>query len=162
MLKLGGERKGDSMSELLESVAQFAVSGDVQVRESRSRVQTAALPARADLDPKEHVLGVAESHRSDVLDGTPGLHTRVGRLEQIAPPAERLLGSSVHHGVLPPDNEMWEVGDVARFLKRSVSWVYKKSAAGVLPVRRLDGWGLRYVPEEVRAWVGGQKRTRAW
>ncbi len=60
---------------------------------------------------------------------------------------------------LPPDNEMWEVADVARFLKRSVSWVYKKSAAGVLPVHRLDGWGLRYVPEEVRAWVG-QKRNR--
>ena len=35
-------------------------------------------------------------------------------------------------------NEMWEVGHVARFLKRSDSWVYKKSASGILPVHRLD------------------------
>ena len=62
---------------------------------------------------------------------------------------------------LPPDNELWEVGHVARFLKRSVSWVYKKSAVGVLPVHRLDGWGLRYVPAEMRAWAEGQKRRKA-
>lgn len=55
---------------------------------------------------------------------------------------------------LPPDNEMWGVGHVALFLKRSESWVYKKTAAGVLPVHRLDGWGLRYVPVEIRAWAG--------
>ena len=48
---------------------------------------------------------------------------------------------------------MWEVGHVARFLKRSESWVYKKTAAGVLPVHRLDGWGLRYVPLEIRNWA---------
>ena len=59
---------------------------------------------------------------------------------------------------LPSDNEMWEVGHVARFLKRSNSWVYKKSAAGVLPVHRLDGWGLRYVPIEIRNWAGETKK----
>ena len=61
---------------------------------------------------------------------------------------------------LPPDNELWEVGDVARFLKRSVSWVYKKSSAGVLPVHRLDGWGLRFVPSELRSWAEGQRRGK--
>ena len=59
---------------------------------------------------------------------------------------------------LPSDNEMWEVGHVARFLKRSESWVYKKSAAGVLPVHRLDGWGLRYLPIEIRNWAGETKK----
>jgi predicted DNA-binding transcriptional regulator AlpA len=62
---------------------------------------------------------------------------------------------------LPPDNEMWEVAHVARFLKRSESWVYKKSSSGVLPVHRLDGWGLRYVPAEIRAWAQRQTRARA-
>ena len=59
---------------------------------------------------------------------------------------------------LPGDGEMWEVGHVARFLKRSESWVYKKSAAGILPVHRLDGWGLRYVPDEIRYWAGQTKK----
>ena len=61
---------------------------------------------------------------------------------------------------LPPDNEMWEVGHVARFLKRSESWVYKKTAIGVLPVHRLDGWGLRYVPVEIRAWAGEANKKK--
>src|SRR5471030_2241480 len=55
---------------------------------------------------------------------------------------------------LPQEDELWEVAHVAQFLKRSESWVYKKTALGVLPVRRLDGWGLRYVPGEIRKWAG--------
>jgi predicted DNA-binding transcriptional regulator AlpA len=58
---------------------------------------------------------------------------------------------------LPPDTEIWEVAHVARFLKRSTSWVYKKAEGGVLPVTRLDGWGLRFDPREVRAWFEAQK-----
>jgi predicted DNA-binding transcriptional regulator AlpA len=54
---------------------------------------------------------------------------------------------------LPPDNELWDVRAAAKFLKRSVSWVYHKAEDGTLPVRRLDGWGVRFVPAELRAWV---------
>ena len=54
---------------------------------------------------------------------------------------------------LPPDNELWDVHAAARFLKRSVSWVYHKAEDGTLPVRRLGGWGVRFVPADLRAWV---------
>ncbi len=54
---------------------------------------------------------------------------------------------------LPPDNELWDVRAAARFLKRSVSWVYHRAEDGTLPVKRLGGWGLRFVPGELRAWV---------
>jgi predicted DNA-binding transcriptional regulator AlpA len=43
----------------------------------------------------------------------------------------------------------------AKFLKRSVSWVYHKAEDGTLPVRRLGGWGIRFIPRELRAWVEG-------
>lgn len=64
---------------------------------------------------------------------------------------------------LPPDEELWDVHAAARFLKRSVSWVYHQAEAGVLPVRRLGGWGVRFIPAELRAWVeagGGVAATR--
>ncbi len=54
---------------------------------------------------------------------------------------------------LPPDDELWDVHAAARFLKRSVSWVYHKAEDGTLPVRRLGGWGLRFIPGELRSWV---------
>jgi predicted DNA-binding transcriptional regulator AlpA len=54
---------------------------------------------------------------------------------------------------LPPDDELWDVHAAARFLKRSVSWVYHRAEDGSLPVRRLGGWGLRFIPGELRAWV---------
>lgn len=63
--------------------------------------------------------------------------------------------------LLPPDNELWDVHAAARFLKRSVSWVYHKAEDGTLPVRRLGGWGIRFIPGELRAWVesGDARRT---
>jgi predicted DNA-binding transcriptional regulator AlpA len=54
---------------------------------------------------------------------------------------------------LPPDDELWDVHATARFLKRSVSWVYHRAEDGTLPVKRLAGWGLRFIPGELRAWV---------
>ncbi len=54
---------------------------------------------------------------------------------------------------LPPDNELWDVRAATTFLKRSVSWVYHKAEDGTLPVKRLGGWGLRFIPGELRAWV---------
>jgi hypothetical protein len=54
---------------------------------------------------------------------------------------------------LPADDELWDVRAAARFLKRSVSWVYHRAEDGTLPVRRLAGWGIRFIPGELRAWV---------
>jgi hypothetical protein len=63
---------------------------------------------------------------------------------------------------LPPDNELWDVHAAARFLKRSVSWVYHRAEDGTLPVKRIGGWGLRFIPAELRAWVmaSGAPRRR--
>jgi len=58
---------------------------------------------------------------------------------------------------LPPDNELWDVRAAARFLKRSVSWVYHKAEDGTLPVKRLGGWGVRFIPAELRSWVERQR-----
>jgi predicted DNA-binding transcriptional regulator AlpA len=71
-----------------------------------------------------------------------------------AKPGERLRSMpSSAAKPLPPDNELWDVHVAARFLGRSVSWVYHKAEDGTLPVKRLGGWGLRFVPGELRAWV---------
>jgi hypothetical protein len=63
---------------------------------------------------------------------------------------------------LPPDNELWDVHAAARFLKRSVRWwVYHRAEDGTLPVKRIAGWGVRFIPAEQRAWVqdaGGSRR----
>jgi predicted DNA-binding transcriptional regulator AlpA len=63
---------------------------------------------------------------------------------------------------LPPDDELWDVHAAARYLKRSVSWVYHRVEDGTLPVKRLGGWGLRFIPGDLRAWVeaGGARRRR--
>ena len=57
---------------------------------------------------------------------------------------------------LPPDNELWDVRAAAQYLKRSVSWVYHKAEDGTLPVKRLGGWGVRFIPAELRSWVERQ------
>jgi predicted DNA-binding transcriptional regulator AlpA len=62
-------------------------------------------------------------------------------------------GASAQPAALPFDTELWDVHAAARFLKRSVSWVYHRAEDGSLPVRRLGGWGLRFIPGELRAWV---------
>jgi predicted DNA-binding transcriptional regulator AlpA len=59
---------------------------------------------------------------------------------------------------LPPDDELWDVHSAARFLRRSVSWVYHKAEDGTLPARRLGGWGIRFIPGELRAWVASDGR----
>ncbi len=77
-------------------------------------------------------------------------------------PLERTIASA-SEGPLPPDSELWDVHAAARFLKCSVSWVYHKAEDGTLPVRRLGGWGIRFIPGELRGWVesgGAGKRAR--
>ncbi len=77
------------------------------------------------------------------------------------PAASRAASEPPRPSALPPDNELWDVHAAARFLKRSVSWVYHKAEDGTLPVRRLGGWGIRFIPGELRAWVesGGARRS---
>lgn len=70
-------------------------------------------------------------------------------------PRVRAARASAGEAELPPDTELWDVHAAARFLKRSVSWVYHKAEDGTLPVRRLGGWGIRFIPRELRAWVEG-------
>ncbi|ABS24822.1 AlpA family transcriptional regulator [Anaeromyxobacter sp. Fw109-5] len=61
---------------------------------------------------------------------------------------------------LPPDNELWDVHAGVRFLKRSVSWVYHRAEDGTLPVKRIGGWRLRFIPAELRAWVEASGEPR--
>jgi predicted DNA-binding transcriptional regulator AlpA len=72
-----------------------------------------------------------------------------------------LHSEAVGAPALPPDDELWDVHAAARYLKRSVSWVYHRAEDGTLPVKRLGGWGLRFIPCELRAWVeaGGARRS---
>ena len=78
---------------------------------------------------------------------------RGSRGHPLPPPRNILVRGDENEGPLPPDTQLWDVRAAARFLKRSVSWVYHKAEDGTLPVRRLDGWGVRFVPAELRAWV---------
>ena len=80
-------------------------------------------------------------------------------------PAARQAGLQTGSGLpaLPPDDQLWDVRAAARYLQRSVSWVYHRAEDGTLPVRRLGGWGLRFIPGELRAWVeaGAERRRRS-
>ncbi len=50
---------------------------------------------------------------------------------------------------------LWDARDVARYLKKSVSWVYHAAAADEVPCRRIGG-SLRFAPEEIRAFARGE------
>jgi len=41
-----------------------------------------------------------------------------------------------------------------------VSWVYHRAEDGTLPVKRIGGWGLRFIPAELRAWVEASGEPR--
>ncbi len=82
------------------------------------------------------------------------------RPQRAAAPTRTVANTS--EAQLPPDNALWDVRAAAKFLGRSVSWVYHKAEDGTLPVKRLGGWGLRFIPGELRAWVetGGAAKPR--
>jgi predicted DNA-binding transcriptional regulator AlpA len=99
-------------------------------------------------------------------ESSPELHAPSGRKAPTPPkakaseirrrlPAPRTTIAKAGEAELPPDNELWDVHAAARFLKRSVSWVYHRAEDGTLPVRRIAGWGIRFIPRELRAWVEG-------
>jgi excisionase family DNA binding protein len=54
---------------------------------------------------------------------------------------------------------LWKVKDVADFLAMSVSWVYKEVEAGKLPCVRI-GAALRFRPDDIRAYLDGQRAPR--
>ena len=50
---------------------------------------------------------------------------------------------------------LWTVADVAAYLRVSRSWVYHRSAAGLLPCLRV-GALLRFEPDSIRAYAQGE------
>jgi len=54
---------------------------------------------------------------------------------------------------------LWDVQDVASYLKASVSWVYKAAEKGDLPCVRIGGL-LRFDARAVRAFALGRTSTR--
>jgi predicted DNA-binding transcriptional regulator AlpA len=97
-----------------------------------------------------------EGEGSDERAAAPPPRGGVARSGRSARPSTRTALAS-----LPPDNELWDVHAAARFLKRSVSWVYHRVEDGTRPVKRLAGWGVPFIPAELRAWVqdgGGSRR----
>jgi excisionase family DNA binding protein len=55
------------------------------------------------------------------------------------------------------DDVLWDVKDVARYLKASNSWVYKAAERGELPTIRI-GAMLRFDPAAIRVWLEAKKR----
>jgi predicted DNA-binding transcriptional regulator AlpA len=50
--------------------------------------------------------------------------------------------------------KLWDVTDVAAFLKVPRSWVYERTRRNSgPPCVRIDGRHIRFVPSEVRAWA---------
>ncbi len=70
---------------------------------------------------------------------------------------EHMTGMHIPAPELPRDR-LWDVHDVAAYLKRSASWVYKRAAAGELQRAKGLGWGLRFEPAEVEAFARGERR----
>ena len=56
----------------------------------------------------------------------------------------------------PARETLWDVNDVARYLKVSRSWVYHRAEAGQLPLRRIGGL-LRFDPAAVKAFAVGDR-----
>ena len=52
---------------------------------------------------------------------------------------------------------LWNVRDVAQYLKASVSWVYKAAERGELPCVRI-GSALRFDAHALRKWVQARSR----
>lgn len=55
------------------------------------------------------------------------------------------------------DETLWDVENVARYLRASRSWVYKAVERGELPAVRVGGM-LRFRPEDLRSYVNGRTR----
>ena len=56
----------------------------------------------------------------------------------------------------PVDDDLWNVARAAKYLGKSLCWVYRAVERGELPVLRI-GASLRFDPAEIRAWAKRQK-----
>lgn len=66
-----------------------------------------------------------------------------------------------HERDLPPETELWRIAHAAQFLKMSPSWIYKRVERGELPCVRVNGWALRFIPADLRAWAESQAKRRS-
>jgi excisionase family DNA binding protein len=82
-----------------------------------------------------------------------GLEALVRALDQLAVELP-LSGSPVSGERQPPgrEGELWNVAEVARYLKTSRSWVYQATASGRLPSVRV-GHLPRFDPAKIWAWA---------
>jgi predicted DNA-binding transcriptional regulator AlpA len=124
-----------------------------QIAESGSEERT-TLPTRGEA-------------RESLSTPPPAPRTRPRRERRASAPGAAMAVSKPAAVVAPEapirlDDELWDVHAAAKFLRRSVSWVYHRVEDGTLPVKRLAGWGVRFIPSELRAWVqdGGGRRGR--
>ena len=137
--------------------------------EARSEQQAVGWAEQvAESSPEERP---ALATHGEALESFPALppapRTRSRRERRASAPGEA-MGNGKPAAVVAPeasvrlDDELWDVHAAAKFLRRSVSWVYHRVEDGTLPVKRLAGWGVRFIPAELRAWVqaGGNPRTR--
>jgi excisionase family DNA binding protein len=52
----------------------------------------------------------------------------------------------------PPEDLVWTVQDVAKYLKLSRDWVYRHAQIGELPAKKV-GSQLRFLSSEVKEWL---------
>lgn len=72
--------------------------------------------------------------------------------------SKRRRVSKVSRLNVTPD-QLWSVGEVAKFLKVNRDWVYRRAASGDVPSRKV-GTQLRFVRSEVLAWLDSRLSGR--
>jgi|CXWL01.1.fsa_nt_gi excisionase family DNA binding protein len=83
---------------------------------------------------------------ADALDA---LASDIARLDIQTDRATRLPSREVP--LQTASDGLWNAGEVAKFLKVSLSWVYKESQSGRLPTRRV-GALIRFSPDAIRSY----------
>ncbi|HET9553442.1 MAG TPA: helix-turn-helix domain-containing protein [Anaeromyxobacteraceae bacterium] len=76
-----------------------------------------------------------------------------------APPRPVTTTSRLRLTTDPSASTLWTAADVARYLRSSLSFVYKVAETGMLPCLRV-GALLRFDPEAVRAFARGETKSR--
>ncbi|HEX2882456.1 MAG TPA: helix-turn-helix domain-containing protein [Polyangiaceae bacterium] len=68
------------------------------------------------------------------------------------PPAQRERPESTTSASTDKDPSLWDVADVATYLKVSRSWVYHQAESGRMPYFRIGNL-LRFDPEDIKAFA---------
>ena len=56
----------------------------------------------------------------------------------------------------PLGEMLWDVRSLASYLNVSTSWVYQRVATRTIPCMHL-GAAVRFIPEDIRAWLRGER-----